>query len=138
MTLLFGYFMASDRHGAVAYSAAFMLALFGVGHIVAAATIFPRYDLSGLADFVAERKTADWAYAGRYQGQATFLAGFERPFEIVGETAADEWLRAHPAGYIITDVSHYPDSSQSVAYSHLGERGYLVVVRGARTPPGER
>lgn len=136
VTLLFGYFMGGVRYRAVAYSAAFMLAVFGVGQIVAAVTIFHRYDLSGLADFVAGRKMADWAYAGRYQGQVTFLAGFEKPFEIVGENAADEWLRAHPAGYLLTDVSHYPDSSQSVAYSHLGERGYLIVLRGAQTPRG--
>ena len=138
VTLLFGYFMASVRFSAIAYSAAFMLALFGAGQIVAAATLFPRYDLSGLADFVAGKKTADWAYAGRYQGQVTFLARVEKPFEIVEENAADEWLRAHPAGYLITEVSHYPDSSQSVAYSHLGGRGYLVVLRGAQTPPGEQ
>ena len=136
VTLLFGYFMASVRYSAIAYSAAFVLALFGAGQIVAAATIFHRYDLSGLADFVAEKKAADWAYAGRYQGQITFLAGFEKPFEIVGENVADGWLRAHAAGYLITEVSHYPDSSQNVAYSHLGERGYLIVLRGPQTPHG--
>ncbi|MEQ1952249.1 ArnT family glycosyltransferase [Mesorhizobium yinganensis] len=135
VTLLFGYFMADIRHSVFPYSAAFMLAVFGIGQVVAAATVFHRYDLSGLADFVAARKTADWAYVGRYQGQITFLAGIEKPFEIVEENTADEWLGAHPTGYLINEVRRYPDSSRNVAFSHLGERGYLVVLRGAQAGP---
>jgi 4-amino-4-deoxy-L-arabinose transferase-like glycosyltransferase len=135
VVLLFGFFMAGIRFSAFPYSAAFMIALFTAGQIVASATLFPRYDLSGLADFVAGRKAADWAYAGRYQGQITFLAGIEKPFDIVEENAADQWLLAHPAGYLITKVERFPDNSQRVASSHLGARGYLIVLRGEQAPP---
>jgi 4-amino-4-deoxy-L-arabinose transferase-like glycosyltransferase len=137
VVLLFGFFMAGIRFSAFPWSAAFMLVVFAAGQIVASATLFPRYDLSGLADFVAGRKTADWAYAGRYEGEITFLARIEKPFDIVDEDTADQWLLAHPAGYLITEVERFPDSSQRVAYSHLGERGYLIVLRGEQTPsPG--
>jgi hypothetical protein len=129
LILLFGYFMATVRLHVFRNSAVIMLVLFGLGQVIASAIVFHRYDLTSLAAFVAQNRGADWAFAGRYQGELTFLARLEKPFTIVREDNMDEWLRTHPNSYLLTKASRYPDVTRQVAFSQLVERGYLVILR---------
>lgn len=130
LVLIFGYFMAKVRLLAIAGTAAFMLGLFAIGQAIASATVFYRYDLAPTAKFVAMNRQAELAFAGRYQGELTFLARLDKPLAIVERANLHEWLQAHPAGYLITRAMRYPDVTGSVAYSQLVERGYLVVLNG--------
>jgi len=136
VVLVFALLMAEIRLAVLRNTAAAMLALFAAGQVIASVTFFPRYDLQRVAEFVAGRSDADWAYSGRYQGQLTFLARASKPFAIVAESEADEWLDAHPSGYLITNANHYPDSSARVVFSQLGDKGYLIVLRGAQAREG--
>ncbi len=129
LVLIFGYFMAKVRLLAIAGTAAFMLALFAIGQVIASATFLYRYDLASTAKFViAMNRQAELAFAGRYQGELTFLARLDKPLTIVERANLHEWLQEHPAGYPITRALRYPDVTGSVAYSQLVERDTLSVL----------
>ncbi|MEW9834889.1 ArnT family glycosyltransferase [Mesorhizobium marinum] len=142
LVLLLAYFMAGARVPTIARTAAAMLGLFAVGQLAASATIFYRYDLSSVAACVAANSDAELAFAGRYQGELTFLSRLEKPLTIVEPSAKDEWLQTHPDGYLIANMRHYPDATRSVACSQVFRSGHLVVLNGDRattlgadTPP---
>jgi 4-amino-4-deoxy-L-arabinose transferase-like glycosyltransferase len=128
VTIMFGYFMADIPLARLRNSAFVLLAIFGIGHAVASATAFKRYDLMPLASFINERKDADWAVAFGYQGEVGFLARREKPFESIDNP--QEWLGSHPGGYVIEKVSKDPGTSEQIAFSLRVERGYLIVLKG--------
>jgi 4-amino-4-deoxy-L-arabinose transferase-like glycosyltransferase len=128
VTIMFGYFMADIPLARLRNSAFVLLAIFGIGHAVASATAFKRYDLMPLASFIDERKDADWAVAFDYQGEVGFLARREKPFESIDNP--QEWLGSHPGGYVIEKVSKDPGTSEQIAFSLRVERGYLIVLKG--------
>ncbi|TIX38986.1 MAG: hypothetical protein E5V36_20650, partial [Mesorhizobium sp.] len=127
VVILFGYFMAEIPLARLKSSAVVMLVIFGIGHAVASATAFKRYDLTPLANFIDERKDADWAVAFDYQGEVGFLARLQRPFESTDKP--EEWLGSHPSGYVIDKVSKDPGSAGQIAFRLRVERGYLVVLK---------
>jgi hypothetical protein len=110
-----------------------MLVLFASGQAVAARTTFYRYDLAPVAKFVVRNSQAEFAFAGRYQGELTFLARLTKPLTIVNQSELKEWMEAHPSGYLITKAPRYPDGTRSVAYSQLVKNGYLVVLSEAHS-----
>jgi hypothetical protein len=127
-TILLGYFMAEISLVRLRITAFIMLAIFAIGHAVASATVFKRYDLTPLATFIDERKDADWAVAYDYQGEVGFLGRIERPFENADKP--EEWLKSHPGGYVIEKQSKDPGTSDQIAFRQPVERGYLVVLKG--------
>lgn len=128
VVILFGYFMAEIPLARLKSSAIVMLVIFGIGHAVASATAFKRYDLTPLANFIYERKDADWAVAFDYQGEVGFLARLQKPFESTDKP--EEWLGSHPSGYVIDKVSKDPGTAGQIAFRLRVERGYLVVLKG--------
>jgi energy-coupling factor transporter transmembrane protein EcfT len=128
VTILLGYFMAEIPLARIRNSALVLLALFGIGHAVASATAFKRYDLMPLANFFDERKDADWAVAFDYQAEVGFLARVEKPFERIDKP--EEWLRSHPSGYVIDQTSKDPGTTGQIAFRLRVARGYLVVLKG--------
>jgi len=127
-TILLGYFMAEISLVRLRMTALIMLAIFAIGHGVASATVFKRYDLTPLANFIDERKDADWAAAYDYQGEVGFLAGIERPFERTDNP--QEWLKSHPGGYVIEKHRKVPGTSEQIAFRQPADRDYLVVLKG--------
>jgi hypothetical protein len=127
VAILFGYFMAEIPLTRLKNSAFVLLAIFGIGHAVASATVFKRDDLMPLANFIDERKDADWAVAFDYQDEVGFLARLQKQFESTDNP--EEWLRSHPGGYVI-DKSKDPGTSEQIAFRARVERGYLVVLKG--------
>jgi 4-amino-4-deoxy-L-arabinose transferase-like glycosyltransferase len=128
LILLFGYFMSTVRLATIRTGALVMLALVGVGQAIAAFTVFDRYDLKPLAAYVAEHRSAEWAFAGRYQGELTFLARMEKPFEILAQGSADDWLGRHPTGYVIVETGTKLDSNPQILFTQPIEKGYLTVL----------
>jgi 4-amino-4-deoxy-L-arabinose transferase-like glycosyltransferase len=128
MVLIFGYLMTKLRLSAIVGTATFMLGLFAIGQVIASAMVFYRYDLNPVAKFVAINQQAELAFAGRYQGELTFLARMEKPFATIEPSKINEWLHEHPSGYLVTKAMRYPDETRSVAYSQVVKNGYLVVL----------
>lgn len=128
VVLIFGYFTAKLRLSALAGTAVFMLGLFAIGQIIASVTVFYRFDLDPAAKFIAMNRQSELAFAGRYQGELTFLARLEKPLAIVQSSRLRDWLQEHPSGFLIAKAPHYPDATGSVAYSQLVKNGYLVVL----------
>lgn len=128
LVLLFGYFMATVRLATLRTGAGIMLALIGIGQAIAAFTVFHRYDLKPLAAYVAEHRSSDWAFAGRYQGELTFLARLEKPFAMIDAVNTRGWLRTHPAGYVIVETGTAPDSNPQVLFTQPIQKGYLIVL----------
>ncbi|MET3580798.1 4-amino-4-deoxy-L-arabinose transferase-like glycosyltransferase [Mesorhizobium robiniae] len=127
VAILFGYFMAEIPLMRLRNSAFALLAIFGIGHAVASVTVFKRDDLTPLANFIDERKDADWAVAFDYQDEVGFLGRLQKPFESTDNP--EQWLRSHPAGYVV-DKSKEPVASEQTAFRLRVERGYLVVLKG--------
>ncbi|TIO10471.1 MAG: hypothetical protein E5X89_02095 [Mesorhizobium sp.] len=127
VAILFAYFMAEIPLARLRNPAFVLLAIFGIGHAIASATVFKRDDLKPLASFIDERKDADWAVAFDYQDEVGFLAQLQKPFETTDHP--EEWLRSHPGGYVI-GKSKAPAASEQTAFSLRVERGYLVVLKG--------
>lgn len=128
LTLAFSFFMSRIRLSLVAGTAVGMLGLFAFGQVFAMGIVFYRYDLEPVAQFIAENRHVDLAYVGGYQGELTFLARLEKPFEIVDQAQVEEWLSAHPSGFLVTKAARSPENTKSVAYSQVGQRGYLIVL----------
>lgn len=84
----------------IQWTSAIMLALFLAGQGIAAATIFPFYDLTKAAVFVAGR-TGPLAVVGDYHGEFSFLSRLRRPLDQVPMADAGKWLAAHPDGTLI-------------------------------------
>ena len=131
LMILFGYIMACVRFSVFPFTAALMVAIFGIGQAIASLSVFNRYDLHGLGDFIAGKNNAEWAFAGHYQGEVTFLARLQRQVEVVDKADANSWLEHHRNGYLIMRMRTLPMRTQRVAFSQRVERGYLVVFSGA-------
>jgi len=128
VAIIFGYFMMQTSLPAIARTATSMIALAAIGQGIASSTIFSRYDLSPTAGFIAKNLNSTFAFAGRYQGELTFLARMAEPVEIVQPLDVDTWLRSHPGEYLITKTRDYPETVGSVVSSQSVDKGYLVVL----------
>ena len=107
--------------------AAIMVVLACLSQLVAAHTVFDRYDLTGLAALITANKGADWAFAGRYQGEVNFLARLERPIVEIGKGENAAWLAAHPGGFVIERVDSDAPAGGKVVFRQRVEKGDLVV-----------
>lgn len=132
IVIMLGYFMTRVRLSAIAATAALVVSVFAIGQGIASATILYRYDLSPVAEFIAKNRNGEFAFAGRYQGELTFLARMKEPFEVIPRSDLKAWLREHPTGYLIAKAPRYPDYTGSVAYSQLVADGYLLVLNENR------
>ncbi len=130
--LILGVFGSSIRLPVLRLSAAIMLALFAVGQCIAAFTALQRYDLAPMAAFAAERKSADWAFAGRYQGELTFLAGFVKPVTSLESGMVDDWIAAHPGGFVIARRADRFDDKYPLVFGEPKKSRYVVISNGAR------
>lgn len=130
IAILFGFVMVKVPMGRIRAGAAIMIVLFSVAQVVAAMTVFDRVDLSPIAAMVAKNSSADWASVDHYEGQFTFLARYTKPFAEIAADSTQDWLRAHPEGYIVAKVNR-PDALPDVVYSQRADKGYYVVLGNA-------
>ncbi len=65
------------------------------------AMVFQRFDLSPIANFVADHPARDWAYGQHYQGEISFLAGLQAPLDIPETGQLPAWFGAHSDGLAI-------------------------------------
>jgi hypothetical protein len=101
--------------------------LVAVGLAAAAATIFPHYDLRPLADFLRSKSEQSLAFAGRYQGELTFLARLTAPIEVIDHTEMSAWLDAHPSGLLVERTQAFPRSRAKGNFPrNLGHGLFLV------------
>ncbi|WP_274626836.1 ArnT family glycosyltransferase [Arvimicrobium flavum] len=131
VVIAFGYFMSTVSLRPIRNAAIAMLALFVVGQEIAAAAIHGRFDMMPLVQFVRSHRQAEWVFAGQYQGQINFLARLDKPLEIIPVEKAEEWLRAHPNGYLLEETKQPVEAIPAVLFSHAGEKGAYVVRGGA-------
>ena len=131
----FGYFMASVPLAAIRKVAIGGIVVFGVAHAIASVTLFSRYNLVPLADYVHERQDADWAFDGNYQAQFSFLARLEKPVTRLDAAMVEGWLASHPNGYVIRKFKEPPQASDGVSFSIPTEKGYYGVVPGRGVAP---
>jgi hypothetical protein len=117
-----------------------LLVAVGIGQAVASQTLFRRYDLQPLANYIAERRDADWAFAGDYQDQFGFLARLGKPLAEIDGAKARDWMASHPNGYVIAKFKRRPKAADGVDFSIRVEKGYLGVLKaddhGTRTGAG--
>jgi 4-amino-4-deoxy-L-arabinose transferase-like glycosyltransferase len=129
VTIGIGYFLASAPLWPIRNCTVILLVAVGIGQAVASQTLFRRYDLQPLADYIAERRDADWAFAGDYQDQFGFLARLEKPLAEIDNAKIKDWMGSHPNGYVITVFRKRPKATDGVAFSIRADRGYLGVLK---------
>jgi 4-amino-4-deoxy-L-arabinose transferase-like glycosyltransferase len=131
ITVGIGYFLASAPLPPIRNCAVILLIIVGIGQAVASQTLFRRYDLQPLANYIAERRDADWAFAGDYEDQFGFLARLEKPLAEIDSAKAGEWMSAHPNGYVITMFRKQPKAADGVDFSIQVEKGYLGILKAS-------
>jgi hypothetical protein len=140
VTIGIGYFLASAPLWPIRNCTVILLVAVGIGQAVASQTLFRRYDLQPLADYIAERRDADWAFAGDYQDQFGFLARLGKPLAEIDGAKAGDWMASHPNGYVIAKFKRRPKAADGVDFSIRVEKGYLGVLKagghGTRTGAG--
>ncbi|MCB1469909.1 MAG: glycosyltransferase family 39 protein [Rhizobiaceae bacterium] len=135
LMIVFAYFLRDSRLTRIRNTALAMIALFVAGQAIAAATVFDRLNLVPLASFMKERENADWAYAGRYQGEFNYLARLRRPVSVIAQADAESWLCAHPEGYAIIKSRTPLPSSEGIVFSQPANNGAYYVLSAASACP---
>ncbi len=132
VSILLAYVSKDVPFSRIKLTAFLMLGLFGIGQAIAASTFFDRVDFGPLARFISERRDADWAFSGDYQGQIEFLARTEKPFVIVRHDDVDAWLQAHPDGYLIEQQKRRAATSKRAIFTLPILREQFVVWSGSK------
>ena len=127
ITIGIGYFLASAPLAPIRNCTVILLVVAGIAQAIGSQTLFRRYDLQPLANYIAERRDADWAFTGDYQGQFGFLARLKKPLAEIDTAKVGDWLASHPDGYVIVTFRQKPKASDNVDFSIRVERGYLGV-----------
>nr|WP_237683930.1 glycosyltransferase family 39 protein [Pseudaminobacter soli] len=130
LIVLFAYLMAAIPFKAFPISSGAMVALFCVGQLAVFPFLPERYDLEPLAEFVAGQSGADWGFAGHYQGQVGFLSRAEKPVANVDEKQIDEWLQAHPKGYVIARASCCKDRTSRIVFGDASQGRSWIILGG--------
>jgi hypothetical protein len=129
VTIGIGYFLAAAPLWPIRNCTVILLVAVGIGQAVASQTLFRRYDLQPLADYIVERRDADWAFAGDYQDQFGFLARLGKPLAEIDGAKAGDWMASHPNGYVIAKFKRRPKAADGVDFSIRTDRGYFGVLK---------
>jgi len=73
-----------------------------IGQGAASFAVFPRHDISKIAEIVAAHPDTDWAYVRNYHGEVGFLAKREKPVDGLPDMESlHEWFIKHPDGMAV-------------------------------------
>ena len=98
--ILTAYMMKQKIHTAVLVSV-LVLAIGVGGQAVAKVTVFQKYDLGPIADYVSDYADRDWAFVRKYQGELTFLGRLTIPIDSLDRAHLKSWFKAHPGGMAV-------------------------------------
>lgn len=90
-----------------------MMMTFAIGQVLASKTIFQKYDLQPIADYIQKHEESDWAFIRKYQGELTFLGQLEHPMDSMEFNDLPEWFKVHPQGlaviryHEVEKIEHY-------------------------------
>jgi 4-amino-4-deoxy-L-arabinose transferase-like glycosyltransferase len=105
----------------IALAAILMIfAMIGAEAIVSK-TVLKDYDLIPLADYVRAHPGHDWAFAGKYQGEITFLARLNKSIDARESDTLGGWFKDHPGGLAII---RYGRREQAKNYTMLFDMPY--------------
>jgi 4-amino-4-deoxy-L-arabinose transferase-like glycosyltransferase len=130
VSIIIAYLMAAVPLPVIRNTAVSVLVLAGVAQAIASVTVFDRFNLNPLVDFIRKHPGTVWAFNGNYQGELAFLARLERPLTIVKDGGVEEWLTSHPDGFIIRKLKTLPPGNERLALTLPVDRGYFVVETG--------
>ncbi len=111
------------------------------------ADLFQRFDLSPVAQFVANHPDRDWAYGRPYRGEISFLAGLQEPLDSPETGQLFAWFGAHPDGLAILKFERIEDISDCTTLFSMPYRGKQIGIFAAKrteimaaksTPPGDK
>ncbi len=71
------------------------------GQGIAAQTIFEKYDLKPITEYLLTHKNRDWAFVRKYHGELTFLGRLEKTVDDEERGTVGEWFKEHPDGLAI-------------------------------------
>jgi len=90
------------------------------------------YDLKPIAAEIAllQEQGYSIAHNGKYRGEYHFLGQLKKPFDVVYDHTEQQWLEAHPDGYIIGyRYQQCGEQQQPVTYQRLYRNGQCVTIR---------
>ena len=116
-------------------AAAMLIVVIG-GHAALSKEVMRRYDLGSVAEFVAEHRDRDWAWAGNYHGEVNFFARMTKPLDEVRPDGLDAWFDSHPDGMAITRNARTENlAGYDVLYSTEYRSKALAVIARPEDPP---
>ena len=89
------------------------------------------YDLKPIAAEIARLQEQGYSIAhnGKYRGEYHFLGHLKKPFDVVYDHTEQQWLEAHPDGYIIGyRYQQCGEHQQPVTYQRLYRNGQCVTI----------
>lgn len=98
-----------------------LVALLIVGQGIASQTLFKKYDLKPMTDYLQSHKEHDWAHVRKYHGELTFLGRLEKTIDQEQYDTIDAWFENHPNGLAII---RYNDPAQIEKYEELFDMPY--------------
>jgi 4-amino-4-deoxy-L-arabinose transferase-like glycosyltransferase len=90
------------------------------------------YDLKPIAVELAQLQEQGHSIAhnGKYRGEYHFLGRLKKPFDVVYDHTEQEWMTAHPDGYVIGyRYEQCGDQQQPVEYQRLFRNGQCITIR---------
>lgn len=78
-----------------------MIVILIIGQAVASRTVFPKYDLAPIADYVGQHEGRDWVFTRKYQGELTFLGRLQKKLDDRDHGELKDWFSSHPQGMAV-------------------------------------
>ena len=98
------------------------------GQGVASKTVFPKYNLQPLADYIAEHQETDWAFVRKYQGELTFLGRLRHPMADEQQYTLKAWFKDHPDGMAVIRYSRPEEISGLETMMTMPYRGKNIGI----------
>ncbi|MCB1532084.1 MAG: glycosyltransferase family 39 protein [Alphaproteobacteria bacterium] len=78
-----------------------MILMVVTGQFIASQTLFKKYDLRPIAEYVAQHQDQDWAFVRKYQGELTYLGRLHKKMDNEQGETLKKWFKAHPEGLAV-------------------------------------
>jgi 4-amino-4-deoxy-L-arabinose transferase-like glycosyltransferase len=134
--ILFIAYQTKEDTGKLIKISAFMVMLAITGQGIAGQTVFKKYDLQPLANYVSAHQDRDWAFVRKYQGELTFLGRLHAGLDSELRTNLPQWFKEHPDGYAVVRYNKPDEISAFHMIMTVPYRGKNMGIFSA-LPPSE-
>lgn len=101
ITLFFAYALQELKLKALVTTLIVMTTIIVTGQFIAKHSLFEKYDLMPIADFIQKNPDRKFAFVSNYHAEFSFLSKLTKPIEDVKELDMEAWFQKNPHGLAI-------------------------------------